>query len=127
MQLQEPKARESLLTPTMRHQSSKSSLATTETAATTISSPDSSTPASSLNIPEKPLPGPPSASEISPLQHVTIATAALMERPTFAIDNVRDEEEEEEAFGIGGDDDDQVMDEVINFWLAHCDDLDKKN
>ena len=39
-----------------------------------------------------------------------------MERTAFAIDNARDEDdlgdEEDTAFGIGGDDDDQVMDEV---------------
>ena len=56
---------------------------------------------------------------MSLLSHVTAANAALLERPTFAIDDAKDEEEEEdETFGIGGDDD-EVMDEVDAFLEAH--------
>ena len=57
---------------------------------------------------------------MSPLSHVTAANAALLERPTFAIDDAKDEEEDDEddTFGIGGDDD-EVMDEVDAFLEAH--------
>lgn len=118
MQLQEPKARESLLTPSMRRSSSKSSLATTETVNTeksgSASSVTPSTTASSLEVPDKTLP--PTPSMPSPLPHVSFANAALMERTAFAIDTAKDEDEEEEdaMFGIGGDDDDQLMDEVCS-------------
>jgi len=124
MQLQEPKARESLLTPTMRRSPSKSSLTTIETSGTEKSASTSSqslapsTTASSLDILDKTLPATPSLP--SPLPHVSFANAALMERTAFAIDSVKDEEEEEDAtFGIGGDDDDQMMDEVDAFLEAH--------
>jgi len=125
MQLQEPKARESLLTPTMRRSPSKSSLTTIETSGTEKSASTSSqslapsTTASSLDILDKTLPATPSLP--SPLPHVSFANAALMERTAFAIDSVKDEEEEEEdaTFGIGGDDDDQMMDEVDAFLEAH--------
>ena len=114
MQLQEPKARESLLTPTMRRSASRSSLATTDTttvATAASSSPTLAVPSPSTTTSEKLLPTLP-ADPFSPLPHVSFATAALMERRTFAIDDAKDEEEEDDTFGIGGDDDDQVMDEV---------------
>lgn len=108
MQLQEPKARESLLTPSMRHSASRSSLATTETDTTTLSS---STSPSSLNVSEKPMPLLPS--ELSPLPHISAATAALMERTPFAIDDAKDDDDDDDSLGepdVG--DDDEVMDEV---------------
>ena len=129
MQLQEPKARESLLTPSMRRSASHTSLATTETAvtssSTTVSGPTASSTAPILstlpyttNI-EKSLPIAPSE-PLSPLPQITKANAALLERQTFAIDDAKDEDEEEdETFGIGGDDDDEVMDEVDAFLEAH--------
>ncbi|EJD07449.1 TBC-domain-containing protein [Fomitiporia mediterranea MF3/22] len=121
-QLQEPKARESLLTPSVRRSTSRSSLTTTETATTSTLAPSSS---SSLDI-NKEVPPPPSSSTstelLSPLPHITAANAALMERPAFAIDDAKDEddddEEGDENFGIGGDDD-EVMDEVDAFLEAH--------
>ncbi|KAI5121866.1 hypothetical protein M0805_001074 [Coniferiporia weirii] len=118
MQLQEPKQRESLLTPSMRRSASRSSLATTETAVTSAGLPASVSSPSSLTTSGKTLPVPPT--ELSPLSHVTAANAALLERTAFAIDDAKDEEEEEDdTFGIGGDDDDQVMDEVDAFLEAH--------
>ena len=45
------------------------------------------------------------------LPHVQAVTAALMERTPFAIDDAIDDDEDSLA-GIGGEDDDQVMDEV---------------
>lgn len=127
MQLQEPKARESLLTPTMRRSSSRTSLATTETAVTSASpstpGPTASSTQPSLQIStsssEKSLPAAPSEL-LSPLPLITKANAALLERQTFAIDNAKDEDEDEDdTFSIGGDDDDQVMDEVDAFLEAH--------
>lgn len=122
MQLQEPKARESLLTPSMRRSSSRTSLGSTTETPQSSSQPQLSSsssassslpaPASSESIPSDPL---------SPLPQITAANAALMERATFAIDTAKDEDDasdEEEAFGIGGDDD-EVMDEVDAFLEAH--------
>ena len=125
MQLQEPKARESLLTPAMRRSASKASLATTDTAVATIASSSSLTLPSALTgaDTEKTLPVPPTPNTadlpLSPLPHVSVANAALMERQTFAIDTAQDDEEEDNTFGIGDDDDDQVMDEVDAFLEAH--------
>ena len=125
MQLQEPKARESLLTPAMRRSASKASLATTDTAIATIASSSSLTLPSALTgvDTEKTLPVPPTPNTadlpLSPLPHVSVANAALMERQTFAIDTAQDDEEEDNTFGIGDDDDDQVMDEVDAFLEAH--------
>ena len=123
MQLQEPKARESLLTPSMRRSSSRTSLNSTNDSAQTSSQtqlPSSSSAPSSLTASTpsmKSLPPDP----MSPLPQITAANAALMERATFAIDDAKDEgeeDEEDETFGIGGDDD-EVMDEVDAFLEAH--------
>lgn len=126
MQLQEPKARESLLTPAMRRSTSRTSLATTETAVTATTSTSSLTPPSSLNFTDKDkmLPAPPTPNTadmpLSPLPHVSVANAALMERQTFAIDSaLDDDDEEDDTFGIGDDEDDQVLDEVDAFLEAH--------
>ncbi|TDL23752.1 TBC-domain-containing protein [Rickenella mellea] len=115
MILQEPKARESLLTPSMRRSSSKSSLSITETSspgATNIpSTPSSLTLRSQADI---------SSSELSPLPHVKAATAALMERTPFAIDDAGDDDDDDDDFPEHeGEPDDQVMDEVDAFLEAH--------
>ena len=126
MQLQEPKARESLLSPSMRRSPSKASLTQSETTTSIAATSSSSTSLpSSLNVnKETPgLPSSPSTAEppLSPLPHITAANAALLERPAFAIDDAKDEDdddgEEDGNFGIGGDDD--VMDEVDAFLEAH--------
>ncbi|KAJ7863176.1 rab-GTPase-TBC domain-containing protein [Mycena leptocephala] len=107
--LEEPKARESLLTPSMRHSASKSSLSaeSTKTAATSTSSTlsvDGSLPSSN--------------SGFSPLPMLQAANIALMERTPFAIDDAKDDEDESDSeLDEGGDD--QVMDEVDAFLEAH--------
>ncbi|KAL5492303.1 hypothetical protein ACEPAI_3750 [Sanghuangporus weigelae] len=123
MQLQEPKARESLLSPSMRRSPSKASLTQSETTSSIPATSSSSTSLpSSLSI-NKETPALPSAAEqpLSPLPQITAANAALLERPAFAIDDAKDEEDEDEEedgnFGIGGDED--VMDEVDAFLEAH--------
>ncbi|KAK0488526.1 rab-GTPase-TBC domain-containing protein [Armillaria novae-zelandiae] len=110
--LEEPKARESLLTPSMRHSSSKASLKSSEststlaTSSSTLSVDTASTKANN--------------SVFSPMPMVQAANAALMERTAFAIDDAKDDDDEDEDFGDdtldGGD---NVMDEVDAFLEAH--------
>jgi hypothetical protein len=134
--LEEPRARESLLTPTLRRTMSKGSLA--ESSTTTLAT---TTTASTLtltvdtNLESKGLPAPPmtvpdSASLSSmPMIQAMNAAAALMERTPFAIDDAKDDDDEDEdELGIS-DNDDQVMDEVDAFLEAHdsgLTDADKK-
>lgn len=117
--LEEPKARESLLTPTVRKSLSRSSLsaASSSTAAAASASTTSLQSTTTMSRPTTPTtPVPASASVgFSPL--VQAANAALMERPAFAIDDAKDEDEEDQ-FAVG-DADDTVMDEVDAFLEAH--------
>jgi hypothetical protein len=112
--LEEPKARESLLTPSMRSSSSSS---------TPISEKEmlkTSAPAPSLHLTANPPPlvdleakSPGSEPEIfSPMKKVQAANAALLLRPSFTIDDAKDDEDDEDATSDAGADDDQVMDEV---------------
>ncbi|KIO20021.1 hypothetical protein M407DRAFT_82029 [Tulasnella calospora MUT 4182] len=106
--LQEPKPRETLLTPRQRSASSG--------AAPSASSPEPST-LSSQSLPNV---SQLSLSERTPVPPVTplIPTTIVMERQTFAIDAAKDDDEEEDSmYAIGGDDD--VMDEVDAFLEAH--------
>ena len=115
MQLQEPKARESLLTPSMRRSASKTSLSTTETANSNATSNTLTTNPSSpsvLSIGEKSVTSPYPASELSPLPHVKAANAALMERTPFAIDDAGDDDDENFDDAV---EDDDVMNEVRIF------------
>lgn len=112
--LEEPKARESLLTPAMRRSSSKTSLRSPEsesTASFTTSSSGTalSTHALTQSAVSKPLPAEPS--EFSPSSMVQAANAALMERPQFAIDNAGDEDDDDDD-DDEEDEEDEVMDEV---------------
>jgi TBC1 domain family member 8/9 len=132
--LEEPKARESLLTPSMRKSSSSSSLRPP-----TSLSPASSRP-SSPTTPTKALPSRPvevgtktppeqisrTSSKQQPppptpeFKHdlVAAANAALMERTPFAIDDAGDEDDSE----LDDDDEaaeDGMMDEVDAFLEAH--------
>lgn len=109
--LEEPKARESLLTPGMRHSSSKSSLKTSES---TGSGPTITAPQSNLSI-EVNLPTPVNSattSEFSALPMVKAANAALMERTPFAIDDATGDDDDSDLESEREGDDDQVMDEV---------------
>jgi len=128
--LEEPRARESLLTPTLRRTMSKASL--TESSTTTLT-----TSASTLTVDTTletkgllPTNVPESASLSSmPMIHAMNAAAALMERTPFAIDDAKDDDEDDEDdLGIS-DNDDQVLDEVDAFLEAHdsgLTDADKK-
>ncbi|KAG6906926.1 hypothetical protein DXG01_011352 [Tephrocybe rancida] len=116
--LEEPKARESLLTPSMRNSPSKSSLAAT-TSPTAIRSASSSSSTLTVNTvsPSKDLPSIPPSAGLSPM--VQAVNARLMERTPFAIDDAKDDDDEsDDELGVG-DNDDQVMDEVDAFLEAH--------
>lgn len=113
--LEEPKARESLLTPSMKHSASKSSL---KTSGSSSSLKPSSSGTLSVEVPQlapkAPEKEPPSSAVFDDrLTMVQAANAALMERTPFAIDDARDDGEDESDDELeDGDNDDQVMDEV---------------
>jgi len=139
--LEEPKARESLLTPSMRRSASRTSLNAQETESPEVKltgSPsaaptptlliDQTTPttrSSHLTIePRSPLtPASGIHSEFSPLPIVKAANAALMtmERTPFAIDDAKDEDDEDEDDSDDDfeSEDDVVLDEVDAFLEAH--------
>ena len=119
--LEEPRARESLLTPTLRRTMSKSSLAesstTTTSTTTTTSSLIVDTTLESKGLPSPMVPDSASLSSM-PMIKAMNAAAALMERTPFAIDDAKDDDDEDEdELGIS-DNDDQVMDEVSFFLLS---------
>lgn len=137
--LEEPKARESLLTPSMRRSASRTSLNAQDTESPTARS--SSVPAVSISTtpvgpttpptksshlgvdPRSPLtPGSAMHSEFSPLPIVKAANAVLtMERTPFAIDDAKDEDDDEDLDSEEDleSEDDAVMDEVDAFLEAH--------
>jgi TBC1 domain family member 8/9 len=55
----------------------------------------------------------------SPMNKVQAANAALLARPSFTIDDAKDDEDDADATSDAGADDDQVMDEVggLVLWL----------
>jgi len=112
--LEEPKARESLLTPSMKKSPSKSSLIGTVTPTTSITTP----PTSSLTVDVKAQPlnvsQIPATAGLTPM--VQAVNARLMERTPFAIDDAKDDDSESDD---EKDNDDQVMDEVDAFLEAH--------
>ncbi|KAK7033909.1 hypothetical protein VNI00_012533 [Paramarasmius palmivorus] len=119
--LEEPKARESLLTPAMRHSASKSSLKT-EISSASLQPSTSSTLNVDTTSPPQPAPPVPPKSESDPAELnampiVQAVNAALMTRTAFTIDDAQDDEDELED--DIGDNDDQVMDEVDAFLEAH--------
>ncbi|KAF9525105.1 rab-GTPase-TBC domain-containing protein [Crepidotus variabilis] len=121
--LEEPKARESLLTPTLRKTLSKTSLSGTSPPSTPSVAPSSS---STLTVnttlePSKALPSVPDSGSLSAIPMLqAVNAAALMERTPFAIDNANDEEEDDDDDDdTVGADDDQVLDEVDAFLEAH--------
>ena len=118
--LEEPKARESLLTPTMRRSASKASLKSGEGDAAAAAAPPASVSAPANLIapaPEEAL----SPAAFSPMptmfEAAANAAAAFMERTPFAIDDAKDEDEESDEESEGLEDD--VMDEVDAFLEAH--------
>ncbi|KAI0091573.1 TBC-domain-containing protein [Irpex rosettiformis] len=124
--LEEPKARESLLTPTMRRSASKASLRLEEQSTPRVDIPSTSKSApANLNVPirgevDKAEGGlSPSAYSAMPSMFEAAATAAaLMERTPFAIDDAKDDEDDESEDETEGEDD-GVMDEVDAFLEAH--------
>ncbi|KII87177.1 hypothetical protein PLICRDRAFT_42827 [Plicaturopsis crispa FD-325 SS-3] len=120
--LEEPKARESLLSPSMRRSPSKSSIsATTDSSATIAVTPTASSSPSHLVV-DASSPAPSASAEYSPFPSmgmVQAANAALMERTPFAIDDAKDDDEDSDESSDNAGDDDQVMDEVDAFLEAH--------
>ena len=141
--LEEPKARESLLTPSMRRSASRTSLNAQDSeppivksiGAPSVASPptlsvDPTTPSKTTKSglsavdPRSPLtPGSAMHSEFSPLPMVKAANAALltMERTPFAIDDAKDEDEDDDLDTDSAfeSEDDAVLDEVDAFLEAH--------
>ncbi|KAI0048786.1 TBC-domain-containing protein [Auriscalpium vulgare] len=121
--IEEPRARESLLTPSMRRSASKSSLTQDESSLKTSSASTTSLPSTTTavsldttsSISQDSIASP---AEYNSLSLVQAANAALMERTPFAIDDAgdeddEDEEDEEEEVNDG------VLDEVDAFLEAH--------
>jgi hypothetical protein len=143
--LEEPKARESLLTPSMRRSASRTSLNAQETDPAIVKS-TSTPPTVSVSVhpvdrtttppltmksghlavdPRSPLtPGSAMHSEFSPLPIIKAANAALMtmERTPFAIDDAKDETDDDDDLDTEEEfesEDDAVLDEVDAFLEAH--------
>ncbi|KAF9063947.1 rab-GTPase-TBC domain-containing protein [Rhodocollybia butyracea] len=124
--LEEPKARESLLTPGMRHSASKTSLRSSPSSSSLRpSSTASSTTATSQLLTVK-VPSPPTGKDREPASAigyspmVQAANAALLARPAFTIDDAKDDDDDDTEDDLEiGDNDDQVMDEVDAFLEAH--------
>ncbi|KAI0272423.1 rab-GTPase-TBC domain-containing protein [Gloeopeniophorella convolvens] len=102
--IEDTRPRESLLTPAMRHSSSKSSLSSTTTLDTLVESARS--PADLVSSPV-----------FDPLAQATSAAHALMERTPFAIDDAGDEDSDEDS--EEEEEPDDVLDEVDAFLEAH--------
>ncbi|KAI0064014.1 TBC-domain-containing protein [Artomyces pyxidatus] len=115
--IEEPRARESLLTPGMRRSPSKSSLSPTSptaaeappAAAVSTTSLAPSTASTDTTL---------SPAEYNSLSLVQAANAALMERTPFAIDDAGDEDDSDED-DSDSEEDDGVLDEVDAFLEAH--------
>ncbi|KAI0642421.1 TBC-domain-containing protein [Trametes meyenii] len=122
--LEEPKARESLLTPTMRRTTSRASLSspTGEISASELSTSSSvpETSSSTLSVDNAPTISSATSAEFPQMPsmfHAAANAASLMERTPFAIDDAKDDEDESD---IETDvEDDGVMDEVDAFLEAH--------
>ncbi|KAJ8487454.1 hypothetical protein ONZ45_g14324 [Pleurotus djamor] len=122
--LEEPKARESLLTPGMRRSMSQGNLSSKakedEEKASAASS--STLTVDAITQPSKDAsPAPPSSAIYSPIPKPLIqaSTLAFMERTPFAIDDAKDEDEDSDGELDEGDNDDEVLDEVDAFLEAH--------
>ncbi|KAG6817126.1 hypothetical protein H0H87_012317 [Tephrocybe sp. NHM501043] len=118
--LEEPKARESLLTPSMRKSPSKASLAASVSPPNSTTLVSSSTSTLSVDVKtstSKELPSIPPSATLSPMVHAV--NARLMERTPFAIDDAKDDDDESDDELDTNDNDDQVMDEVDAFLEAH--------
>jgi hypothetical protein len=124
--IEDTRPRESLLTPAMRHSSSKSSLKSTDTSSestsrSTAAAAETSVVTGSTLIPaeaEKSALSPTSPAGIDPLAQATNVVAnAFMERTPFAIDDAGDDDEDEDE--EEEEEQDDVLDEVDAFLEAH--------
>lgn len=120
--LEEPKARESLLTPTMRRSASKNSLnqAAAEGSPKDPSSPSSTSsvsPSSSSQLGAEPSATMTPLTPMPSMFQAAAQAAAYMERTPFAIDDAKDEDEDTED--ESGFEDDGVLDEVDAFLEEH--------
>lgn len=106
--LEEPTARESLISPPAKTTSGSS-------LNSVVASSSSSTLGASPIHDNDPSP----ASVFSPMPHLKAVNAAFMERTPFAIDDAGDDDDDSDLDMVHGEDDDQVMDEVDAFLEAH--------
>lgn len=109
--LEEPKARESLVSPASKStfgSGSSGTLATSQGSSSTLT-------VDAIAAHD----GGPGSAVFSPLPHVKAVNAAFMERTPFAIDDVGDDDDDSDLDMVHGEDDDQVMDEVDAFLEAH--------
>ncbi|KAG2147822.1 rab-GTPase-TBC domain-containing protein [Suillus bovinus] len=106
--LEEPTARESLISPLSKTTSG------TSLDNTAVSNSSATLDASSIHDH-----GPSSASVFSPMPHLKVVNAAFMERTPFAIDDAGDDDDDSDLDMVHGEDDDQVLDEVDAFLEAH--------
>ncbi|KAH7910290.1 rab-GTPase-TBC domain-containing protein [Hygrophoropsis aurantiaca] len=112
--LEEPKARESLISPTK---------ATSPSSSVTAISLSSKASSSTLTVDataaqDAPLSASLSSAVFSPMPHMQAVNAAFMERTPFAIDDAGDDDDSDLESDHDGDDD-QVLDEVDAFLEAH--------
>lgn len=119
--LEEPKARESLVSSASKSTFGSNSSDTLLEEKSSIQDSSSTLTVDAMAAQEK---GPGSAlsSTFSPMPHVKAVNAALMERTPFAIDDVGDDDDDDDDSDLDivhGEDDDQVMDEVDAFLEAH--------
>jgi len=123
--IEDTRPRESLLTPAMRHSSSKSSLKSTSAStestsrSTVVAETNVATGSTLLTTEaEKSALSPTSPAGIDPLAQATNVVAnAFMERTPFAIDDAGDDEEDEDE--EEEEEQDDVLDEVDAFLEAH--------
>lgn len=112
--LEEPRARESLVSP-----ASKSTLVSNSSDTLTTSQSSSSMLPIDAIAAQDSGPGSALSSVFSPMPHVKAVNAAFMERTPFAIDDAGDDDDDSDLDMVHGEDDDQVMDEVDAFLEAH--------
>ncbi|KAG6331013.1 hypothetical protein ID866_8074 [Astraeus odoratus] len=115
---EEPRARESLISPSPSKPAFSSSSTSEKTGSTlTVDS----IAESSGETEDSPASAALSSAGFPSLLHVSAVNAAFMERTPFAIDDAGDSDEDDSDLDLvhGGDDDDQVMDEVDAFLEAN--------
>ncbi|KAG1738928.1 rab-GTPase-TBC domain-containing protein [Suillus paluster] len=105
--LEEPTARESLISP-----SAKTTFSGSSSDTVAVSSSPSTITLDASSMQEK-------GSAFSPMPHFKAVNTAFMERTPFAIDDAGDDDDDSDLDMVHGEDDDQVLDEVDAFLEAH--------